>query len=300
MRVLVTGASGFIGRAVCARLAAADMEIVRVGRTYGPHVDTVVSLREANEDDVRALIADVAPDAVVHLAGVSTGAAARADLAGAYAVNVNATAVLSYAVACAAPDAHFVLAGSGLAYGASFRDVDAPLTEDAPLRPLDAYATTKAAAETAIEPGVPAAILRFFNVIGPGQSLAFALPAFAKKIAEIERGVRAPVLDTSRLDEARDFVDVADAARAVEGILRHRRKGVFNVASGVTRPMHDVLAEMIALSPAEIAVNETKGEGPPLVARGSSAALHAAIGWRAEVAFTSTLAAILDEHRAAT
>lgn len=297
MRVLVTGASGFIGRAVCDRLAAADMRVVRVGRTTGPHVDRIVSLRDGRA--VRDLIADAQPDAVVHLAGISTGAAARADLSGAYAVNVEATALLSEAVARAAPDAHFVLAGSGLAYGSSFRDIDAPLAEDAPLQPLDAYATTKAAAEAAIEPGIPTTVLRFFNVIGPGQSLAFALPAFAKKIAEIERGVRAPVLDTSRLDEARDFVDIADAARAVEGVLQRRQMGVFNVASGVTRPMHDVLGEMIALSSAEIAVNETKGEGLPLIARGSPAALQAATGWRAEVPFASTLAGILDEHRAA-
>lgn len=297
MRVLVTGASGFIGRAVCERLSSSGDTVVRVGRVEGPGIDKVANFRDARA--LRTLIGEVQPDAVVHLAGVSTGAAARADLAGAYAINVNATAMLSEAVAFVAPDAHFVFASSGLAYGASFHDAGEPLTEDAPLRPLDAYAETKAAAESAIEPGIAVTVLRFFNVIGPGQCLAFALPAFARKIVEIERRARPPVLDTSRLDEARDFVDIADASRAVESILRTPRTGVFNVASGVTRPMQDVLGALIALSPAEIAVHETKGEGRPLIARGSPAALEAATGWRAEVPLTKTLADILETHRAA-
>lgn len=297
MRVLVTGASGFIGRAVCARLTASGAEVIRAGRASGAGVDAVVNFRD--EQALRSLVGGAEPDAVVHLAGVSTGAAARADLAGAYAINVEATAALSEAIAILAPEAHFIFAGSGLAYGASFHDAREPLTESASLRPLDDYARTKAAAEEAIEPGLSVSVLRFFNVIGPGQSLAFALPAFARKIVEIERGVRSPVLDTSRLDEARDFVDIADAARAVESVVQARATGVFNVASGVTRPMHEVLGAMIALSPARITVNETKGEGAPLIARGSPAALRAATGWRAETPFGATLAAILESHRAA-
>lgn len=303
MRVLVTGASGFIGRAFCAAAPALfpDMALTRAGRRAGPHVDLALNLLDA--DAVRRTVEAVQPHVILHLAGISSAAAARADLAVAHAVNVGGTAILAEAVRAHAPDAHFVLAGSGLAYGASFRDAAAPLDESAPLKPLDAYAVTKAAAEIALAPsiasGANVTILRLFNMIGPDQSLDFAIPAFARKIAEMERGQRAPVIDTTRLDEARDFVDIRDAVRAIAAVLRGEGARVFNVASGRTTPMTDVLGALIGMSGVDIAINETRGAGRPVIARGTPAALEAATGWRAEIPLQQTLADILAAHRRA-
>lgn len=302
MRVLVTGASGFIGRAFCAAAptVAPKAVIIRAGRVASENTDHVVDLRSAGS--IRTLIEAAQPDVVVHLAGVSSGAAARADLPGAHAVNVEATGALAGALFEQRPDAHFILAGSGLAYGASFFEAKAPLDESAPLQPLDSYAATKAGAELALAPAMEAGravtILRFFNVIGPGQSLSFAIPAFAQKIAEIERGARAPVIDTTRLDEARDFVDMRDAVRAIAAVLAGTGPRVYNVCSGHTTAMHDVLSDVIAQSEVEITVNETRGEGRPVIARGSPAAINAATGWCAERPLGETLAAIIAHHRA--
>lgn len=303
MRVLVTGASGFIGRAFCAAAPTLvpGIMLTRAGRRAGHDTDVRLNLLDA--DAVGRVVQAVRPQVILHLAGVSTPVAARADLALAHAVNVGGTAIIAEAMCAYAPDAHFVLAGSGLAYGASFHDAKMPLDESAPLKPLDAYAVTKAAAEIALAPaiasGANVTILRFFNMIGPDQSLNFAIPAFARKIAEMERGQRAPVIDTTRLDEARDFVDIRDAVRAIAAVLSGEGVRVFNVASGHATPMADVLGALIGMSSVDIAINETRAAGKPIIARGNPAALEAATGWCGEIPTIQTLGEVLARHRRA-
>jgi len=300
VRVLVTGASGFIGQRVCAAFAP-DAALVRASRGPGEGVDVGVNWLDA--EAVGALVATSKPDVVIHLAGIASTAVARADVANAYAVNVGGAGILASAVQKHAPGAHFIFAGSGLAYGASFFETTAPLTEASLLRPLDVYAATKAAGEVALRPaveaGLGATVLRFFNVVGPGQSTALALPSFASQIASIEQGRAAPLLRTGRLDESRDFVDVRDAVRAIVAVARDATGGlrVFNVSSGETHRMRAVLERMIAQSDAQIEIQENTGEGRPVIACGAPDAIRAATGWRAEIALDATLADMLAEHR---
>lgn len=300
MRVLVTGASGFIGRHVYEALAGEAM-VTRVGRTASASCDIAVNLGDSMA--VGALVETARPNVVVHFAAISAPAVARADIAAAFAVNAGATAILANTVRAHAPQAHFILAGSGLSYGASFFDTALPLPESAPLRPLDVYSSTKVAAEVAlgpaIEAGLSVTVLRFFNVIGPGQSIAFAVPSFAARIAAIEAGRAGRVLHTSRLDEGRDFVDVRDAAQAVGAVARGGAPGhrVFNVSSGRTHLMRAVLDRMLAQSKVRIEVAETLGEGRPLIASGAPDAIAAAVGWRATIPLDATLADIMQEHR---
>lgn len=309
MRVLVTGASGFIGRWTCGLLPSllGGAAIIRAGRAVSPMCDVAVDF--SDRGSVEALVAVARPDAVVHLAGVASPAAAREDPATAFAVNAGAVAILAEIVHAQFPWAHFVLAGSGLAYGATFFDHSEPVRESAPLRPRDLYAATKAAAEIALRPaveaGLCATILRFFNIIGPGQSTAYALPKFAAQIAAIETGRIEAKVRTSRLDEGRDFVDVRDAVRAVASVISCRAAtpgaDVFNVARGQSRIMGAALRDMIALAKIPIAIDEHADEGPvgrALIAAGDPAALHAATGWQADTPWETTLRDMLDEHRA--
>ena len=187
-RILVTGARGFVGRHLIARLRAEmpDAEAVEAGFDLTDPA--------AIEDAVRAL----RPEACVHLAAVAAIPAARQDPQRAWRVNLDGTLALARAVVAHAPGCVLVFASSADAYGDSFRGGRA-LDETAALAPRNTYAATKAAADLALgamaaEGGLRVLRLRPFNHTGPGQSSAYVVAAFAEQVARIAAGHQAPVV----------------------------------------------------------------------------------------------------------
>ncbi len=251
---------------------------------------------------VRALMARTCPSGIVHLAAVAAPLAARRDPARAWAVNHAGTLALAHALAETTPGAAFVFASSAEIYGRSFHG--APLDEAAPLAPLNPYAATKAAADLALAtiPGIVAVRLRPFNHTGPGQTADFAIPAFARQIARIAAGLQPPVMQVGRLDTARDFLDVRDVARAYAIALRHAlagNAGAFNIASGTTRPIGDVLASLLALAGIAPRIESAAATGDPEIVtpRGDAAAAGAVLGWAPAIAWEATLADVLADWR---
>ena len=243
MRILVTGIGGFVGSRLARHLLAAG------DRVSGTYVDAMpgvagADLFEADLLDRAALeraIRTAAPDAVVHLAGLShIGDSWQWEkMPDYFRVNVAGTENV-IAAAAAAGDPPVVIASSADVYG-RVPAAEQPIPESRPVAPQTPYALTKAAAERIAlgRGGKGAVICRSFNLVGPGQSPNFSLASWAAQLAEIRQGTR-QALDVGDLSTARDFVHVDDGAAAYRLLAAKGERGsVYNLASGQAVPMRD-------------------------------------------------------------
>jgi GDP-4-dehydro-6-deoxy-D-mannose reductase len=292
MRVWVSGARGFVGLQLVPRLAREGCDVVAVGR-------------DVDVTDARAVDASIAaarPDAIVHLA-------ARASVVDSFAA-AEATARVNYvgtlhvlrAAARHAPSARVVVVSSSEVYGESERA--APVAESAPLAPGSPYARAKVAADlagaAAAARGQDVVRVRPFNHTGAGQRDTYVAPSFARQLAEIEAGRRAPLLRVGNLDAVRDFLDVGDV---LEAYVRLLDPGVpadaYNVASGVGRTVGALLEGLLAHARVRPAIEVDRARWRPAGALiGDATRLRKATGWQPALALDDTLARLLDWWRA--
>jgi len=227
-----------------------------------------VDLREAVE--VAATLDSAKPDAIFHLAGISTVHAANANPDAAWSTNVRAATVLLDAVAArrtsGTMDPVVLIIGSGEQYGAH---VDgAPLNEEAAMKPATLYARTKVEQETAAlahfrATGTRVVAARPFNHSGPGQPVTFLLPALVQRAREAF-DERRSTIRIGNATPVRDFLHVEDVARAyIYLALRGEPGEAYNVCSGVgTSIAH--LANMVIESVGQSMQWSAEGERPPV------------------------------------
>lgn len=296
MRALVTGGSGFVGPWLRDHLVAAGDEVV----TVGAEVDVT------DAGAVAAVMDEVRPEVVYHLAGLAHVGRSWDEPAEYLRVNGAGTLhVMEAARGLPAPP-RVVVVSSAEVYGA-VRPDQLPVGEDEPLRPVSPYAASKAAAElVALQAtlgwGLPVVRARPFNHTGPGQSTTFAVPAFARRIAEAVRDGTG-VLSVGNLSAARDLLDVRDVVRAYRLLALEGSPGqVYNVCSGRAVVMEDVVRRLLHLSGTDLELVTDPDLFRPVdvpVLEGDPARLRAATGWRCEVPLDATLADVVEEAFAA-
>lgn len=258
MRVLVTGAGGFVGRHLCEHLAAQDDQVIPLGWPASSAQDGAKAVDVTDAQAVRDAVEAARPDAVVHLAGVSSVAASHRDPPRTFAANALGAVHVLAAVQQVAPLARVLLVGSSEMYGAL--EPGSRATEDSPLRPVSPYASSKVAAEVAgfqFHRGRSVAVIsaRPFNHVGRGQRIDFVVPSFADQIASIRRGRTSPVLRVGNLEAVRDFSHVGDVVEAYRFLLHRGEPGqAYNVCSGEGRSIRSVLERMIELAGVEVSV----------------------------------------------
>jgi nucleoside-diphosphate-sugar epimerase len=297
-RILLTGASGFVGRHLTAALTAAwpDTELLT------PPVD--VCDAAVLDDIVRA----ASPEACIHLAAVSTIAMARQDEDRAWQVNLHGTLNLAHAILRHAPHCQLVFASSADIYGASFR-AGVPLTEAAAPMPLNLYAATKAAADVALgalaEQGLRVVRLRPFNHTGPGQTVQFVVPAFACQAARIAAGMQEPEVSVGNLEPRRDFLDVRDVCAAYVACVARREALapglIINLASGTVRRIGDILSDLLSLAgvTARVVVDPARTRSTDVtLSTCDTAQAQAVLGWAPAIPWRRTLQDVLDDWRA--
>jgi len=314
VRILVTGATGFVGTWLLAHLdeayqdGSAELFGTEHGQPLGPVPSSVrlVSCDLTNAGAAKTVIGDLRPDRVFHLAGFAS--ATGTDHALIHRVNVEASVSLLQALDDLARPCRVQLASSGYVYGATVPG--RPAREDDAPAPSGAYAESKAAMEQAARafarPGgaLSITVTRSFNHSGPRQSPGFFVPAVARQIARIEAGLEPPVVRVGNLDAKRDFLDVRDVVRAYQLLLEAEPAGdnfrVVNVASGEARVIQSLLDALVALSHVPLSVETDPARVRPLdlpECTGDSSLLQTLTGWQSAVPLNQTLADTLDYWR---
>ena len=286
--IAVTGAKGFVGGHLLARLGA---------RAFPLDADVT------DPDALRKGIAEARPEAVAHLAAASSVAASWSDAAEPWRANALGTVNLLEAVRTEAAGARVLVVSTGDVYGQAD---EIPTPETAPYRPTSPYAASKAAAELAAEQfrraGLDVVVARAFQHEGPGRDERFAVGSWAAQIARAEDSGRGAV-SVGDLSPRRDISDVRDVVRAYEALLaRGVPADTYNVASGEAVEMRQVLELLVSHARCAIEVIEDpsrfrRSEVTEL--SGDPAKLRAATGWAPTIPLEQTLADTLDAARAA-
>jgi NDP-hexose 4-ketoreductase len=247
MRLLILGASGFLGGHVWRQATAAGAEVVTAGRAGLPGSPAHHRLDLATDDPagIAEIIAAVAPDAIANCAGLTAGGV---DVLA--AANITGTYTLVRAMLLAGSPARLVHLGSAAEYGGAEPGV--PLNESAPPRPGAPYGAAKLAGTRLVElgraAGLDAVVLRVFNPVGAGAPET-GLPG--RLAAELRRALAdGGEVRLGSLDAVRDFIDARDVAGAVLAAaaapsLPH---AVINIGSGSGVPIGNLVKELVAIS----------------------------------------------------
>jgi GDP-4-dehydro-6-deoxy-D-mannose reductase len=313
IRVLVTGATGFVGQHLIGELPRQLPEGARIVATgFDPRIgaDAAGAVQMLDVTDATAVaeaIGAVRPTHVIHLSGISAPSEAGVDPRRAWEINTLGTLAVADGILRRAPNCCLIFAGTGLVYGAA-ADAGHRFSEISPLAPTSDYAVTKAAADLLIGAmatrGLRSVRLRLFNHTGPGQTEAFVVPRLAAQIARVEAGLQPPQLRVGNLEGVRDFLHVRDVvtayALAVTRSPALSPDTILNIASGEGYRIRTILQQLLELSPAgpSIAISAAMTEGPPDISVGDPTLAERLLEWRPRYELRETLESVLAFWRA--
>ena len=311
MRILITGIAGFAGSHL-AELALGQGAAVVGTVLPGAPTDNLAAVRQdlvtvpcdlTLPGAAAAVLAEVRPDRVFHLAGASvvgTSWARRADV-----LRTNLEGTFQLLEGLRAHPVPCLLVSSGEVYGPA-PEAAQPIPEGRPPDPVSPYALSKACQELyagyyARAERVPVVIVRAFNHTGPRQAPGFVWSDIARQVAAIEKGLTPAVLEIGTVTTRRDFTDVRDMVRAYWLLLDRAAPGeVYNAASGRARSIREVLDGFLGLAGRPIEVRPTAERVRPVdlpLLLGDASRLRALTGWTPRISFEQSLADVLADWR---
>jgi len=313
VRILITGASGFVGRHLVEHLTtvAPDADIWGLVWSEDPG-EAPPSIHRLTGDlalpsSLAHNIETARPDIVFHLAGATSVASSWQQPDRSFQVNALGTVNLLEALRLLDSRPVVVVATSAEVYGA-VPEEQQPIDECMPLKPISPYAASKAAQDLITAQyhrgfAMPTVRFRLFPHTGPRRQAHFAASSFAHQIARIERGLDPPRLKVGNLDAVRDFTDVRDVARAYWLAATSACAGeAYNICSGRGVTIRRVLETLLSFSEVEIEVEVDPArlraaDIPRLV--GDHSRFTSATGWMPEIPLERTLQDLLDGWREA-
>lgn len=286
-RIAVTGATGFVGQALVAHLAACGHRVVGISERGEPPERTADSLAEYHCADLTLGWPDIGPfrdlDGIVHLAGLAA-VAPSFERPQEY-INTNSAMVTNLFESALQQDwrGRAVVVSSGAVYGGAQHD---RRTEASPTVATSPYVVSKLLVEHQAQyyrqRGLDVVVARPFNHIGPDQHRGFIVPDLVAKVRGWRPGTNMAV---GNLDSARDYTDVRDVVAAYELLLSRPRLNhpTYNVCSGAARTGREVLDAVCRALGTQVPPLDDAGERravDPSVIVGSADRLTAETGWR--------------------
>lgn len=306
MKILVTGANGFVGSHLVGWLSEnTGHDVVPAVRHPSDAGGAQVVLDIGVRDQVEQVMKAVEPDAVINLAG-QPSIPASWDIAP-ETFSTNLTGPSNLLAEIVGKPVRLLLIGSAHVYAPPSGAT--PLKETDPLLPTSPYGVSKIAQEMLSwvyhrQHGVNVVGTRSFNHAGPGQARGFALGDFCRQVVAIESGEQDPLMKVGWLDAERDLLDVRDVVRAYVALAEAGTSGeIYNVASGravTIRRLLDLLLDTAGLAgQVKIEESSTRRPGDPEVLIGDYSKLEQAVGWKPSIPIEQTVRDTLDSYRTA-
>jgi GDP-4-dehydro-6-deoxy-D-mannose reductase len=309
MRALLTGISGLAGGYLADRLIGEGFEVFGLDTVpLSEKRDAVVFHKcdVTGKERVSRVIDEVRPDFIVHLASIGLTEKQRRITEKIYAINVLGTLNVFEAVLKTGIDCRILLTGSSAAYG-FIPEGENPIKETNLLRPITHYGTSKAAQDMLgyqYWKGCDLKVIRTrtFNNTAPGESPDLVCSGFAKQIAQMEKGLKKPVIHVGNLSPVRDFTDTREVIEGYYLLLREGMPGeVYNICSGKGVSIEEILRILKELSGASFQIRQDKERMRAIdvpVQIGDYSKMEELTGWRPKIELRRTLADILDYWRA--
>lgn len=308
-KALIIGAAGFVGDYLIdyiQKTGAWSLIATKMPNETMRHKNIEqYNLNILDEESVSALLEKVQPDYIFHLAAQSSVSLSWKNPQMTIDVNIKGTVHVLDAIRKMKYIPRVLLIGSGEEYGHVCQK-DIPITENTLLTPGNLYAATKACQNMigriyADAYHMDIMSVRAFNHIGPSQAPLFVAADFCKQVAEIEKGIRNPVIRVGNLSACRDFTDVRDVVRAYVMLMELGRSGeTYNVGSGSAISIQSVLNEILKWAHRSIDIETDPAKLRPAdvpVISADIQKLQECTGWKPEIPLSQTLHEMLDYWR---
>lgn len=270
-KALITGIAGFAGSHLTRHLIQKNIQVFGFFHPKHPQSSNLAQIREqvtlipcnlTSQKEIKTHLEKIRPDYIFHLAAfASTALSFRFPKK---TIENNVFSQLNLLEACSSLklNSKILIIGSSDEYG----NIDPkylPASEDTPLAPSSPYALSKLIQDFMglqyfTNRNLFIVRVRPFNHIGPGQSRNFVVPDFVSQIVELEK-MGGGTIKVGNLKAQRDFTDVRDMVRAYLLALEKGKPGeVYNLGSGKSIKINDILNKLILLSRVKIAIGKDK------------------------------------------